>query len=62
MILYSRTPVIEAEHKSELSSTENTPYLALTGKLWVVYCEDFRENWPCYNGTALYLLRYQSVN
>ena len=33
--------------------TADTPYLALTGKLWGVYCEDFREKWPRYNGTAL---------
>ena len=26
---------------------------ALTGELWGVYCEDFRENWPRYNGTVL---------
>ena len=31
-----------------------TPYLALTGELWGVYCEEFGEKWPRYNGTALY--------
>ena len=30
----------------------NTPYLALTGELRGVYCEDFAENWPCYNSAA----------
>ena len=33
----------------------DTPYLALTGELWGVYCEDFGETWPRYNGTALYM-------
>ena len=34
---------------------KDTPYLALTGELWGVFCEDFGENWPRYNGTALYV-------
>ena len=25
------------------------------GKLWGAFCEDFRENWPHYNGTSLYI-------
>ena len=33
------------------------PYLALTmaltGELWGVCCENFWENWPCFNGNAL---------
>ena len=40
--------------KSDLKLTTDTPYLTLTGELWGVYCEDFVENWPHYNGTALY--------
>ena len=47
--------MIEVEYKSEFVSAKDTPYLALTGELWGVFCEDFGENWPCYNGTALYL-------
>ena len=35
---------------SELTLTKDTPYLA-----WGVYCEDLGENWPRYNGTALYV-------
>ena len=31
------------------------PYLALTVELWDVFCEDFEENWPRYNGTAWYM-------
>ena len=43
-----------AELKSDLKLTTDTHYLALMGELWGVYCKDFGENWPCYNGTALY--------
>ena len=34
----------------------DTRYLALTGELWGVYCDDMGENWPRYNGTALYMI------
>ena len=44
-----------AQHKADIELTKDTPYLALTGELLGVCCEDFGENWPCYNGTALYL-------
>ena len=33
----------------------HTSYLALTGELLGVLCEDLGEIWPRYNGTALYL-------
>ena len=39
-----------AEGESDIRIT----YIALTGKLWGVYCEDFGADWPCYNGTELY--------
>ena len=42
----------KAEYKPELDFTKDTPYLALTGELWDVFCDDFRENWPLYHGTA----------
>ena len=42
-IAYS-TLVTEAEHAWEFVFTTDTPYLALTGKLWGVYCEEFGEN------------------
>ena len=35
--------------------TADTPHLALAGDLCCVYCEDLEENWPCYNGTTLFL-------
>ena len=45
---------IEAEYKYDAGSTKDTPYLALTGELWDVFCGYLWENWPRYNGTALY--------
>ena len=48
------TAVIEWEYKSKFETTNDTPYLALTGKLCGVFCYDFGENWPRYNGTARY--------
>ena len=44
-----------AEHKSENELIKDTPYPALTGELWVVCYEALGENWPRYNGTALYV-------
>ena len=44
-----------AERKTDFKITTHTPYLALTGELWGVYRDDLGENWPRYNGTALYL-------
>ena len=38
------TLVTEAVHKSEFVFTTDTPYLALTGELWGVYCEEFGGN------------------
>ena len=46
----------EVKYKSGVISTEDIPYLALTGELWGVFCEHLGENWPHYNGTALYVL------
>ena len=43
------------ELKSDFKLTNDTPYLALTGELWAVYCKDFGENWSRYKGTTLYL-------
>ena len=41
------------EHKSDIELITDTPYF--TGELWGVYYENFEENWPCYNGTAMYV-------
>ena len=46
---------IEAEYQSDAGTTKDTPYLALTGELWGVFCEYLRENQQRYNGTALYI-------
>ena len=43
-----------AELKPDFKLATDTPYLALMGELWGVYCEDFAENWPRYNGTTQY--------
>ena len=43
-----------AELKSDFKLITDTPYLALAGELWGVYYDKFEENWPRYNGTALY--------
>ena len=42
------------EYGLELEFTKDTSYLALTGELWGVSHDDFPENRPRYNGTALY--------
>ena len=43
-----------ADYKPLLEPTKDTPYFRLTGELWGVLCEDFRENWHHYNDTALF--------
>ena len=46
------------ERKSNLELTTETPYLTLTtvtSELWGVFYENFKENWPHYNGTELYM-------
>ena len=40
--------------------SQKTPYLILSGKLWGVFCGDFRENRSRYNGTALHYSRFLS--
>ena len=44
----------EAKNKSDAGSTKDTPYFALTGELWGVFCEHLWENWPRYSGIVLY--------
>ena len=44
----------KAEHWSRLALTNDTPYFALVGELWGVYCKYCGDNWPCYNATTLY--------
>ena len=43
----------QVEYHSDAISTNDTPYLGLSGELWDVICEYVWENWPRYNGTAL---------
>ena len=44
-----------ADYQSDAGSTKDAPYVALMGELWGVFCEYLWENWPRYNGTALYM-------
>ena len=37
------TAVTEAEYNAEIDSTNDTPNLALTSKLWCVFCDNFRK-------------------
>ena len=41
-----------AEIESDFRITTDTPYLALMGERWGVYCEDLGENWARYNSTV----------
>ena len=41
------TTMTAAERQSDLKLTTDIPYLALTGELWGVYCEDLGQNWLC---------------
>ena len=45
-----------AENESDIRITTETHYLALTGDLWDVFCENCRVNWSCYNRIALYAI------
>ena len=53
---YIKITGTEAECQSDAGSIKDTPYLAVTGVLWGVFCEYLWENWQRYNGTALYIL------
>ena len=48
------TAITVEESDPDFRNTTNTPYLDHMDELWGVYCEDFRENWPCDNGTTLW--------
>ena len=37
--------MIAVEHKIDIKHKTDTPYLALTGELWGVCCENLGENW-----------------
>ena len=52
---------IDFKLKSDFEPTTDTPYLALTGELWGVFCYHFGENW-CYNSTALYREKSPLIN
>ena len=41
-------------HGTGRTAAELKSDFKLTGELWGVYCEDFGEDWPWYNGPTLY--------
>ena len=47
------TMMTATERKSDLKLTTNTQYLVFTVELWSVYYDNFEENLPRYNRTAL---------
>ena len=51
----------QEEYRPEAGSTKDTPYLTITGELWGVFWEYFLENWPHYNGIALYDIVAMSI-
>ena len=52
----------EAERKSYFELKTDTPYLALTGELWGVSYENFKEDWPRHDGTALHIHIYAQMS
>ena len=53
---FPTAPCLTLSNFQDNRITTDTPYLTLPGELWGVYCEDFGENWPCYIGTAVYMI------
>ena len=47
-----------AEHESEFKHITHISYFTLLGELLGVYYENFGENWPCYNSSALQKLGF----
>ena len=45
-----------AESEADIKITTDTPYLALTGELWGLCCEDCGANWPRFDNTTLYFI------
>ena len=56
------TAMTAAERKSDFKLTKVTEYIALTGELWGVYYENFKENWQRYNDTALNIEKIISMS
>ena len=51
--MISQTTLFWQQQKIDLTAivlTKDTPYFALAGELWGVFCNDFGENFPRYNG------------
>ena len=54
------TAITKVECLWDFVLTIDTPYLAREGELWGVYCENFGENWLCYNSNALYFSEHRT--
>ena len=59
MILYTSLQWLWYEPEFEL--TKYIPYLALMGEVWDEFCENLGEIRRCYNGTALYYRKHQTI-
>ena len=46
--------IANVERRSYFDLTKDTRYLVIMGELFVLYCDHFGEEHPCYKGTALY--------
>ena len=53
---------MKEEHGPDSELSKDTPYITFTGELWGVYCEEFVENWPNYNGTTLHIFMFPQNN
>ena len=50
----------KAEYKSECEPTKDTPYIALTGELWGVFCEWHHTEFKSHDDNTFRLYRYKS--
>ena len=54
MILHASLQLLRQDINQNVNP-QKSPFISLlTDVLWGVFCEDFGENWSCYNGATLY--------
>ena len=58
--IFYGTVITGAVIQPDFKLTTDTPYF--TGELWGANFENFKENWPRFNGTALYLYYFTTLN
>ena len=49
-----------AQYRCVYELIKDTPYLALTGELWSVFCEYFLDKWPQHKDVRLYQVNWAS--